>query len=265
MFLSSGPVRAGLTAAMVFGVAPLSELVLAETAFTVNDTDVDTTVVDVYLESRLQKPAAQATPEERDAVVDELTDIYLLTTQARAKELAEDPRVEAQIELQRRGILAQAAANDFISRNGATEEEILAEYGEQIEMAPPLQYKASHILVESQAAANDLIAELDDGADFAELAKENSTGPSGPNGGDLGWFSPNQMVPPFSAAVEQLDDGAYTSEPVQTQFGWHVIKRMESRESEPPTLDSVRDVIKQQIEQQKLQEYLTQLRELDAE
>jgi peptidyl-prolyl cis-trans isomerase C len=263
MFSKPGPVRAGLTALVVLGAAPLTQPALAETAFTVNGVDVDSAVVDAYVESRLQKPAGQVTAEERSAVVNELQDIYLLTTQARAKELADTPRVRAQIELQSRGILAQAAANDFIARNQATEEEILAEYGRQIEMAPPLQYKASHILVETQSAANDLIGELDDGADFAELAKEHSTGPSGPNGGDLGWFSPNQMVAPFSAAVEALEDGAYTSDPVQTQFGWHVIKRVESREAEPPTLDSVRDVIKQQIEQRKLQEYLGQLRELE--
>ena len=84
-----------------------------------------------------------------------------------------------------------------------------------------------------------------------------------PSGGDLGWFSPNQMVEPFSDAVAELADGDYTKEPVQTQFGWHVILREESRASEPPTLESVRDVIKQNIEQQKLQDYLMELRALD--
>ena len=156
--------------------------------------------------------------------------------------------------------MAQAVASDYLANNPATEEEILAEYENQMKLAPPLQFKARHILVESQATAQDLIAQLDGGADFAELAKANSTGPTGPNGGDLGWFSPEQMVKPFSDAVATLDDGAHTSEPVQTQFGWHVILREESRENQPPTLESVRDVIKQRIEQTKFQGYIQQLR-----
>ena len=101
--------------------------------------------------------------------------------------------------------------------------------------------------------------------DFAELAKEESTGPSGPNGGDLGWFAPERMVPPFSAAVADLENGAFSKEPVQTQFGWHVILREDSRESTPPTLESVRDVVKQRLEQQKLTDYLNELRATLAE
>jgi len=128
-----------------------------------------------------------------------------------------------------------------------------------------LQFKARHILVASQGEAVDLIKELDDGADFEELAKGKSTGPSGPTGGDLGWFSPDQMVAPFSSAVAALDDGGYTSEPVQTQFGWHVILREESRDSEPPTLESVREVITQQVQQKKLQTYIASLREAAKE
>ena len=105
-----------------------------------------------------------------------------------------------------------------------------------------------------------MIAQLTEGANFEELAKEKSTGPSGPNGGDLGWFSPNQMVAPFSQAVERLDDGAYTLTPVQTQFGWHVILREESREAQPPTLESSRETITQQVRQNKFQEHLEILR-----
>ena len=130
----------------------------------------------------------------------------------------------------------------------------------QIETDTGLQYHARHILVESQGEAAGLITQLDSGSDFQELAKANSTGPSGPSGGDLGWFSADQMVKPFSDAVEALEDGAYTETPVQTDFGWHVIKREESRSNQPPTLDSVRDVIKQNIEQVKFQVYLEQLR-----
>ena len=126
--------------------------------------------------------------------------------------------------------------------------------------APAFQYKARHILLESQGAAVEVIGELDMGADFEETAKSRSTGPSGPNGGDLGWFSPNQMVASFSEAVQALEDGKYTVDPVQTEFGWHVILREESRAAEAPTLDSSREVIVQGIQQSKFQAYLEGLR-----
>ena len=95
---------------------------------------------------------------------------------------------------------------------------------------------------------------------FAELAKEKSTGPSGPSGGDLGWFPPDRMVTEFSQAVQNLKDGEYSKDPVQTQFGWHVILREESRDAVPPPFESVRDAIKQQVEARKLQAYIDSLR-----
>lgn len=246
----------------VVGLAVLmSASVSAESVATVNGVDIEKSTLDLYLESRTQKPVAQVTAEERDIVFKELIDIYLLTTQPQAKDLATDPKVKAQIELGYRGALAQAVATDYLATHPATDTEIRAEYAVQTELAPQLQFKARHILVETQGAAVDLISQLDSGADFAELAKTNSTGPSGPAGGDLGWFGPDQMVKPFADAVAALADGAHTSAPVQTEFGWHVILREESRTSEPPTLDSVRDVIKQRIEQENFQRYLEGLRE----
>lgn len=238
---------------------------MAEPVATINGVDIDSSVVDAYYESRFQKPAAQATSEERDQVLSELTDIYLLTTQPRAIEFSRDPRIQAQAELQYRGTLAQVVAADYISRHPATEEEIQAEYELQLENASGQQYKARHILVETQASATDLIVKLDEGADFQELAREFSIGPSGPNGGDLGWFSPNQMVQPFSDAVVALDNGAYTETPVQTQFGWHVILREDSRATEAPTLESMRDSLEQSIEQTKFQEYIESLRVADED
>lgn len=253
--------RVSLVAALIASVALLaSPVLLAQTVATVNGTGITQDVFDIYLQSRLQKPASEASADERANVLSELQDLYLLTTQTRAKELASGARIKAQIELQTRGIVAQVFATDFLANNQATDTEIKAAYDEQIALAPPLEFKARHILIESQGEAAGLITKLQDGADFIELAKENSTGPSGPNGGDLGWFSPNQMVAPFSQAVAKLKDGEFTTVPVQTQFGWHVILREDSRQTTPPTLESVRDAVKQRVEQQKLQDYLANLR-----
>jgi peptidyl-prolyl cis-trans isomerase C len=232
----------------------------AEAVATVNGVAIDESTFEFYLENRLQKPLPQATANERELVLQELKDIYTLTTQPRAKEIAQEPRVLAQIELQYRAGLAQAVATDWLEKHPATEEEIQEAYSAQALLAPALQFKARHILVETQGAAADLISQLDSGASFEELAKTNSIGPSGPSGGELGWFSPNDMVAPFSSAVTALADGEYTKAPVQTEFGWHVILREESRKSEAPPLDSVRDAVKTSVEQSNFQRYLEELR-----
>ena len=223
-------------------------------------TELDPTVFRIYLESRTQQPASESNRAQTAAIRDELTDLYLLSSTPRAAELKKGDDLKARIELQERALVAQAVVADFIANNPASEEEMRAMYDEQVKLAPPVEFKARHILVETQGEAAELITQLDGGADFAELAKDNSTGPSGPSGGDLGWFPPERMVVEFSQAVQALDNGAYTKEPVQTQFGWHVILREDSRESTPPPFESVRDALKQNVEGQKLQEYLESLR-----
>jgi peptidyl-prolyl cis-trans isomerase C len=228
-------------------------------------THIDSDVLNLFLSTRIQKPAAQASPEERADAINELSDIILISDLPRANQLGDERQVKAQLDLQRRIILFNAFAMDFLAKNQATDQDILNLYREQIGLAPPQEFKARHILVESQGAALALVKELEAGADFVELAKSKSTGPSGPNGGDLGWFQAQQMVKPFSDAVAGLKDGEFTTSPVQTQFGWHVILREGSRDGTPPTLESVRDVIKQRVEQNKFQEYVAGLRADSAE
>jgi peptidyl-prolyl cis-trans isomerase C len=245
----------------VISICAIGNLSVAETVRTVNGAAIDSTVLDFYIQTRTNKPATDVTAAEREALTSELTDIFLLSTQDAASRHEKDPTVRAQIELQRRGILAQAVATEFYSGIAVSEDEIAAEYANQAKLAPARQFKARHILVETQNEAVEIITLLKGGADFIELAKERSTGPSGPNGGDIGWFSPDQMVKPFSDAVASLEDGEYTSVPVQTQFGWHVILRDESRSAEAPTLESARTEITQHLQNQKFQAYLQCLRD----
>lgn len=129
------------------------------------------------------------------------------------------------------------------------------------ESEPEMEFSASHILVETEDEAKDLVAQLADGADFAELAKEKSTGPSGPGGGSLGWFGKGAMVPAFEDALVALEDGA-VSEPVQTQFGWHVIKRVESRLKEAPALDAVREEIERELRAKAIDDEINRLTEV---
>lgn len=233
----------------------------AETVVTVNGTPIDSMLVDAYIENRTKRPAAQATPQQREALTAELTDIFVLSTQESAADALNEPAISMQIELQRRAILAQAVAGFFYEQTEISEEEILAAYEN---LAPTMQYKARHILVPTQGEAVDIIELLLDDGNFEEIAKEKSTGPSGPNGGDLGWFSADQMVPQFSNAVARLPDGRYTTDPVQTQFGWHVILREGSREAPPPTLESARESIEQTLKDTKFQAYLAEIRTRDV-
>jgi peptidyl-prolyl cis-trans isomerase C len=134
------------------------------------------------------------------------------------------------------------------ARAAATEEAIQAVYdAEYANAGGEMEYNASHILVETEDEAKAIVAEIEGGADFATLATERSSGPSGPSGGDLGWFGAGMMVEPFETAVFALEPGQ-VSAPVQTQFGWHVIRLNETREKPAPTLDEVRDQIVEQIQ-----------------
>ncbi len=225
----------------------------------------DDSIINIVLESRIQKPADLATAQERESVVNELTDLYLVTNLPRAIELGKSPEIVAQLDIQRRGALFNAFAGKFLSESEITDQEILEMYEEQVVLAPPEEFKARHILVDTQSSAIALIEELQDGKDFAELAKEHSTGPSASSGGDLGWFTAQAMVQPFTEAVTAMEDGSFTTTPVQTQFGWHVILREDSRDSTPPPLDSVKDVIRQRVAQQKLQDFIASLRSTSSD
>ncbi|WP_071675471.1 peptidylprolyl isomerase [Nioella nitratireducens] len=162
------------------------------------------------------------------------------------------------LENEQRAYIA-AMTLDEVSQGEIADADLQAEYDAQYaDVEPVTEYNASHILVDSEDAAQALIEQLENGADFADLARENSTGPSGPNGGELGWFSEGMMVPPFEAAVTDLSVGE-VSAPVQTRFGWHVIKLNETREQAAPTLDEVRDQLVEGLRQARVDEYIQNL------
>ncbi len=140
-----------------------------------------------------------------------------------------------------------------------TDEAIQAAYDAQFaEFEGEDEFNASHILVESEDEAKAIKAQLDDGADFAELAKEKSTGPSGPNGGALGWFGKGQMVPEFENAVVALEKGS-VSDPVQTQFGWHLVTLNDKRKTQAPELAAVREELAQTLRQEAIQAKVDEL------
>ena len=178
--------------------------------------------------------------------------------------LADDEEVKAQIAALERRLIAETYLDRALS-DAITDDAIEAKYEEFIKTnEPEPQVHARHILLESEEDAKAIIAELDDGADFVELAKEKSTGPSGPNGGDLGFFNRGDMVAPFAEAAFAMEPGTYSSEPVQTQFGWHVIKVEEKKEGTQPSLDEVRQQLVAEISRDAFNALVEDLRS-DAE
>ncbi|WP_037314580.1 peptidylprolyl isomerase [Ruegeria halocynthiae] len=169
------------------------------------------------------------------------------------------------LENETRSLRAVQTVNALVE-SSVTDEAVQAAYDAQFaEFQGEDQYNANHILVKTEDEAKAIKAQLDDGADFAEMAKENSTGPSGPNGGALNWFGKGQMVPEFEAAVVALEKGQ-VSEPVQTQFGWHLIILNDKRKSEAPELDAIRGELVQTIQQETVQariDELTQQAQID--
>lgn len=169
-------------------------------------------------------------------------------------------RAQIQLDNERRAITATEKL-DAVIATAADEAKIKAAYDAEYANAEPTkEWNASHILVETEDEAAGLIEELNNGADFAELAREKSTGPSGPNGGELGWFTAGMMVKPFEDAVMGMEDGAIAG-PVQTQFGWHVIKLNESRMKGAPPLEEVQGDIIAKLENDAVEQALATLLE----
>ena len=178
--------------------------------------------------------------------------------------LADDEEVKNQLAALERRLVAETYLERAIAEK-VTDDAIKAHYDEFIKTnEPEPQVHASHILLENEDDAKAVIAELDDGADFVELAKEKSTGPSGPNGGDLGFFNKGDMVAPFAEAAFAMEPGTYSKEPVQTQFGWHEILVEEKKDGVQPTLEEIRQQMEAEVTQQAVQDLIEELRS-DAE
>jgi peptidyl-prolyl cis-trans isomerase C len=162
-------------------------------------------------------------------------------------------RNQASVEVEKRAYLAGAVLEKVASAEPA-EAELKAAYDQAFggQTAPKTEYNAAHILVKTKEEAEAIEQQLKGGADFGKLAEEKSTDNSGPNKGDLGWFQPEQMVAPFAEAVKALKKGD-VSAPVETQFGWHVIKLIDSREVTPPKFDEVKEQLAVQVRRDKVQ------------
>ncbi|WP_292287107.1 peptidylprolyl isomerase [Marivita sp.] len=213
---------------------------------TVNGTDV--TLGHMLMVRGSLPQQYQELPDEVlwDGILDQIVQQTVLSQQDTDEE---NRRIQLALENERRALLAAQVIKGLVAE-GVTDEAIRQAYEDQYaESDSGVEFNASHILVETEQEAATVVEQLNDGADFAEVASAKSTGPSGPNGGELGWFGAGMMVPEFEAAVQDMEVGEI-SEPVQTQFGWHVIMLNETRDKAAPALEEVREEIETKLSQE---------------
>jgi peptidyl-prolyl cis-trans isomerase C len=205
------------------------------------------------------KSPSDLTKEQREVALDNLVRAELVAQQADKDGITADKNTQHMIELTRLNVLQQTVSERYLKDRRPTEQELRAEYENQIAALPHTEYHARHILVATEAYANKLIEQLEKGANFAELAKRESMDSSKDNGGDVGWFTPDHMVKPFSDAVVALKPGEYTKKPVQTEFGWHIIRLEETRDLAAPSFDNVRQRLEQFVQNKKFRAYTDEL------
>ena len=193
-------------------------------------------------------------------LLERVIDIKLFAQEGKKMKLDEEPSVRAAIDFVIEKVLMQAFLSKYVQDN-INEENLKASYNNFIaDETSREEIKASHILMDTESEAIDVINMLNDGDDFAELAKNKSTGPTGPSGGDLGWFKRGQMVPPFEKAAFSLNKNEITQIPVQTQFGWHVIKIFDKRIPEAPSYENMKSKLIQDLERKIVSKKIQDLR-----
>ncbi len=227
---------------------------------TVNGEPITSTEVDAYVESRTHGRKIKLNDEQRYLVAQQMVQLTLAAQAAKNQGLASKPDVQSQLALQRNMILANQAVEHFMDTTQVPEAKLKQKYQEYAKSQSGEEYKARHILVKTKAKAEQIIKQLNKGANFAALAKKDSTGPSAKKGGELGWFKPQQMVPAFSSALEKLKPGEYTKTPVKSQFGWHVILLEKERTATPPSYTSMKPQLANEIKGSMVRDYLDNLK-----
>ncbi|HEX5339361.1 MAG TPA: peptidylprolyl isomerase [Gammaproteobacteria bacterium] len=245
-----------LTLAACNGKSTDTSTVLA----TVNGTPVTNDMFRAYVRTLAGGQEPQLDAQKRKMVLDRLVDMTVLAQSAEKTGLDKDAKVAAELAVQHEGLLAQSLVRQYLDQHPVTDDQIKAEYDRRMKSMPGKEFRARHILVSDEKLAKSIITQLGKGANFATLAKKYSSDGSAKSGGELGWFSPDQMVPQFSQAVEQLKKGEYTKAPVHTQFGWHVIQLEDTRAMTPPSLDSVHQQIQNELQGKNIEAYVKGLR-----
>jgi peptidyl-prolyl cis-trans isomerase C len=210
-----------------------------------------------------QERVAQGQPDNDKttaALRDSLINAEILSQAAVSKGLDKDPAMQARLALAKTELLAKAYLADYVKAHPISEQALKAEYDKVKSQMGGKEYEVRHILVPTEAEANKIIGELNKKAKFEDLAKKYSKDASAANGGLIGWAAPGNLVPEFSNAMVNLKKGEYTKAPVQTKFGWHVIRVDGVRDLKLPPLDQVKDQLRADMEQQMVKADIVKLR-----
>jgi peptidyl-prolyl cis-trans isomerase C len=227
---------------------------------TVNGVPISVNFYDFYIKGITGgKAPADLTAEQRGLALDNLIRAQLVAEQAVKEGVDKSGDTAYMLQLARLNVLEQAVQERYLKDRQPSDEELRAEYQAQLSAMPKTEYHARHILVATEPFAQKIIERLDKGEKFDALAKAESMDSSKNNGGDLGWFTANRMVPEFAAAVMTLKPNEYTHKAVQTQYGWHVIQLLETREVTAPPFDQVRQRLVQVVQAKKFKQYTDEL------
>ncbi len=234
----------------------------AQNVAIVNGKPVPSARVDALMEQvARQQQGKPITPEMRVQIKEEVVNREIFMQAAQTRGLDASDEYKTQLELARQAIMIRELFSDFQKKNPVSDAEIKAEYDKFVAANGGKEYRASHILVEKEADAKKLIADIKKGGKFADIAKKNSKDPgSGANGGDLDWANASSYVPEFSAAMVKLEKGKMTDEPVKSQFGFHIIRVDDVRQAQLPKMEEVKPQIAQQLGQKKLGDFQSELR-----
>jgi peptidyl-prolyl cis-trans isomerase C len=229
------------------------------TVATVDGAPIDRNSYEFYIKGITGKTSSDLSPEQRTQALDNLVRAQLLAQQAEKEGLDKEPQTAQLIKMERLNILEQALSQKVLGNKQPTDDELKTEYDAEVTKLPKTEYHARHILVATQAFAEKVVDRLKKGEKFEDLAKAESMDSSKTNGGDLGWFSLDHMVKPFADAVSNLKTGQYTAEPVQTQYGWHVIQLLGTRPVSPPPFEQVKQRLAQVVQAKKFRAYTDDL------
>jgi peptidyl-prolyl cis-trans isomerase C len=225
---------------------------------TVNGSNITESTLMRYEKHRRLPPNGNKL-QQRQAMLNELINLELIYQDAKKIGIDKTDEYKSQVENAKKSIMANIMLQQHAETSAISDAELKKEYDKRKKDMVKTEYNARHILLKKEADAKAVIAELNKGADFAELAKKKSTGPSASQGGDLGWFTASEMVKPFADAVAKLKNGEYTKTPVHTKFGWHVILRENTREVEPPPFAAMKQQLRQRMQSKLVQDYIAGL------
>ena len=232
---------------------------LAQNLAVVNGKAVPSSRVDVMLKQMVSQ-GQQDSPQLRAMIKEELINREILIQEADKMGLGNSTEVKNQLEIARQSIVIRSLVADFLKKNPVKDADVKAEYDKFKAQAGDKEYHARHILVEKEDEAKAIIAKLKSGSKFEDLAKQSKDPGSAARGGDLDWAAPASYVKPFSDAMVALQKGQITETPVQSQFGFHVIKLEDVRAAKIPTLEEVKPQISESLQQKKLQAFQQELR-----